>query len=89
MFDCYDLAANKITTASYLDCNPSLPLTMTANEFAKLANVNSAALTVADLFAVPSVADLQLIFTYGFRTTLIVYLTAWAFGVVVNFINEE
>lgn len=88
-FNCFDLAGNAITTASYLDCNPSLPLTMTANEFANLANAQSASLTVAELFAVPSIPDLETVFMYGFKLPLIFYLVSWAFGVVVNFINEK
>lgn len=88
-FNCYDLAGHKITTASYLDCNPSLDIIMTASEFAKLANTQSASLTVAELFAVPAVPDLQTVFMGGMSLPLILYLVAWAFGVVLNFINEK
>jgi hypothetical protein len=89
MFSCYDLIGKKIITAVYTDCNPALDLVMTASEFAKLANAQSASLTVAELFAVPAVPDLQTVFMYGFSMPLILYLVAWAFGVVLNFINEK
>jgi hypothetical protein len=92
-FNCYDLAGKKITTASYLDCNPSLDITMTASEFAALknaiANAGNSNLTVAELFAVPAVPDLQTVFMAGFALPLILYLVAWAYGVVLNFINEK
>lgn len=88
-FNCYDSLGHKITTVSYLDCNPSLDITMTASEFAKIANAQSASLTVAELFAVPATPDLQTVFMSGMSLPLILYLVAWAFGVVLNFINEK
>lgn len=90
-FDCTSLATGlPITTTVISDCDATKPLlSMTVNEFANLANASSSSLTVAELFAVPAVPDLQTVFAQGFALPLILYLVAWAFGSVVNFINEK
>jgi hypothetical protein len=93
MFSCYDLTGKKITTAVYTDCDPALDLVMTASEFAALkdaiADAGASNLTVTELFAVPAVADLQTVFMAGIFLPLVLYLVSWAYGTVVNFINEK
>lgn len=45
--------------------------------------------TLADLFTIPVQADLQQAFMLGFGLPMIVYLSAWALGQVVRFINTR
>lgn len=92
-FNCYDSLGHKITTTSYLDCEPSLDITMTASEFAALkdaiANIGNSNLTVAELFAVPSVIDITNIFWLGFNYAVYFYVFAYLVGSVVIFISER
>ena len=88
-FNCYDSAGHKITTTSYLNCNPSLDITMTASEFANLANAQSATLTVADLFAYPTSEQLLQVFQIGFYLPLQAYLLAWVYGVLFSYFKTE
>lgn len=46
-------------------------------------------LVLADLFAIPPSAELTSAWVAGFSLPLIIYLAAWALGVVVNFINTK
>ena len=41
------------------------------------------------IFAMPLNTDLAKIWAVGFSLPLVVYLSAWALGTVVNFINEK
>jgi hypothetical protein len=47
------------------------------------------ALFVTTLFEIPDTETLQLLFATPFILILTVYLSAWALGQVVNFINDE
>lgn len=66
---------------------------LTGSEFATLkasvATANSSSLTVSELFAVPAVPDLQTVFMAGFSVPLTLYLAAWAYGVLLSFINQK
>lgn len=55
---------------------------MTAQEYA-------ATPTLAALFAVPDADTVRQAFMAGLSLPLILWLTAWGFGVVVNFINHR
>lgn len=45
--------------------------------------------SVDDLFLIPPIADMQELFLTGFSIPLIVYLTCWGYGVVINWFNRE
>lgn len=89
MFTCYDMAGKKITTSVFSDCNPNLDMSMTASEFAAIANGVSATPSLADFFAIPPAADLHTIFWQALSLVLIAYLVSWAFGVVINFASDK
>ena len=55
---------------------------MTAQEYA-------ATPTLASLFAVPDSAGIQQAFIAGFSLPLVLWLTAWAFGSVIEFVNSR
>ena len=87
MFSCVSSITNKkITTTSYLDCDPDSIIEFTASEFAKIANTSS--LTLDDVFLVPAIEDLQTVFMSGFSLPIVIYLTAWAFSTAINFTKE-
>lgn len=86
-FNCFDFSGKKITTNSYLDCSPSLPIEMTASEFASIANASS--ITIDDLLAIPPLFQLQEFFMLGFKLPMTIYLVSWAYGVVINFVNSK
>jgi len=46
-------------------------------------------IVLADLFAIPLTADLSSAWAAGFTLPLVVYLSAWALGCVVNFVNVK
>lgn len=45
--------------------------------------------TLQDVFNTPLTGDLQQMWMLGFATPLIAYLTAWGYGVVINWFNER
>lgn len=45
--------------------------------------------TLSNIFAMPLSTDLAEMWAVGFSLPLIVYLSAWALGTVVNFINSK
>lgn len=55
---------------------------MTAQEYASTP-------TLAALFAVPESESVQAAFMAGLGLPLILWLSAWGFGVVVNWINDR
>jgi len=46
-------------------------------------------IVLSDLFAIPLSVELSSAWVAGFTLPLVVYLSAWALGVVVNFINTK
>jgi hypothetical protein len=44
---------------------------------------------LTDIFTTPVAADLQQMWMLGFATPLIAYLTAWGYGVVINWFNDR
>lgn len=44
--------------------------------------------TLADIFTMPVAEDLGQMWAVGFSLPIIIYLTAWALGVVVNNVNR-
>lgn len=46
-------------------------------------------MTVTDVFNVPVTADLQQVWMLFFALPMIIYLSAWALGQVVSFINPK
>jgi hypothetical protein len=55
---------------------------LTASEYTSLP-------TLTDIFAIPIAEDLQQMFTVGFSIPVVAYLTAWGYGVVINWFNER
>jgi hypothetical protein len=44
--------------------------------------------TLYDLFNIPLVPDLQTMFMTGFTIPIVAYLTAYAYGVIINWFSE-
>ena len=64
-------------------CNGGVVLT--PEEFATI----TASPTLQDIFSIPLASDLAQLWLVGFSLPLILYLTAWGYGVVVNFFNPD
>jgi len=45
--------------------------------------------TLTDIFTMPVAEDLQQMWMLGFSLPIITYLTAWGYGVVINWFNEK
>ena len=45
--------------------------------------------TLTDIFTIPMTDDLQTMFELGFGLPMIAYLTAWGYGVVINWFNSR
>lgn len=50
---------------------------------------SSASATLTDIFSMPVSEDLQQMWMLGFGLPIITYLTAWGYGVVINWFNEK
>lgn len=44
--------------------------------------------TLFDLFSIPLATDLNQMFMYGLFIPLLAYMTAWGYGIVINWFNE-
>jgi hypothetical protein len=53
------------------------------------ASEYGAALTLGQIFTVPVVDDLQMVFSTGFTIPLIIYLVAWGYQSVINFATTD
>lgn len=79
---CIEVAGSNLTAVGeYSEACAGYAL-MSAQEFASTP-------TLAALFAQPDSATIQQAFTAGFSLPLILWLTAWGFGVVVNWFNSR
>lgn len=79
---CVELSGTALTAVGeYSDACQGYAL-MTAEEFASTP-------TLAALFAMPDPATVQETLIAGMSLPIILWLTAWGFGVVVNFINSR
>lgn len=79
---CVELVGSTLTAVGeYSDACSGYAL-MTAQEFASTP-------TLAALFAMPDPETIQSAFMAGFSLPLILWLTAWGFGVVVGYINSR
>ena len=67
-------------TTSIENCTDYILLT--ASEYTSLP-------TLTDIFTFPVAEDLQQMFTLGFSIPMVAYLTAWGYGVVINWFNER
>ncbi|PPD46036.1 MAG: hypothetical protein CTY16_09535 [Methylobacter sp.] len=76
--DTFDLL--QATTTTLESCTDYVLLT--ASEFTGLP-------TLTDIFAMPVAGDLQQMWMLGFGLPVIAYLTAWAFGVVINWFSDK
>lgn len=45
--------------------------------------------TLTDIFTMPLAEDLTQMWMLGFTLPMITYLTAWGYGVVINWFNEK
>lgn len=54
-----------------------------------LALLSESSISLQDVFAIPESAALSEAFQTSFSLVLIVWLSAWAYGVVVNYFNPE
>ena len=68
------------TTTAIESCTDYILLT--ASEFSTLP-------TLTEVFAMPLAEDSQQMWMAGFSLPVIAYLTAWAFGVVINWFTNE
>jgi hypothetical protein len=85
---------NVVAVTSLSQCDPSKTAYLSASELSALMQQASSAasqssLTVAELFAVPSVPDLQNIFMQGFSLPCTVYLVSWVYGQLLSFIEDS
>lgn len=55
---------------------------MTSDEYATTP-------TLAALFATPTVESARQFFQYGFFTPLFLWLVAWGYGTIINFVNDR
>lgn len=79
---CVELVGSTLTAVGeYSDACSGYAL-MTAQEFASTP-------TLAALFAMPDPETIQTAFMAGLSLPLILWLTAWGFGVVVSYINSR
>jgi len=79
---CVELVGSTLTAVGeYSDACSGYAL-MTAQEFASTP-------TLAALFAMPDPETIQTAFMAGLSLPLILWLTAWGFGVVVGYINSR
>jgi len=79
---CVELVGSTLTAVGeYSDACSGYAL-MTAQEFASTP-------TLAALFAMPDPETIQTAFMSGLSLPLILWLTAWGFGVVVGYINSR
>jgi len=79
---CVELVGSTLTAVGeYSDACSGYAL-MTAQEFASTP-------TLAALFAMPDSETIQTAFMAGLSLPLILWLTAWGFGVVVGYINSR
>jgi len=79
---CVELSGSALTAVGeYSEACQGYAL-MTAQEFASTP-------TLAALFAMPDPATIQSTFVAGLSLPIILWLAAWGFGVVVNFINSR
>ncbi len=79
---CVELVGSSLTAVGeYSDACSGYAL-MTAQEFASTP-------TLAALFAMPDPETIQTAFMAGLSLPLILWLTAWGFGVVVGYINSR
>jgi len=58
---------------------------LSADDYAKLMSGP----TLTDIFTMPVAEDLQQMWMLGFSLPIIAYLTAWSYGVVINWFNEK
>jgi len=79
---CVELVGSTLTAVGeYSDACSGYAL-MTAQEFASTP-------TLAALFALPEPETVQTAFAAGLTLPLMLWLSAWAFGVVVSYINSR
>ncbi|MBE0471332.1 MAG: hypothetical protein IBX55_17700 [Methyloprofundus sp.] len=64
------------------------PANCTIGFIAEPLEAYTSAPTLYDLFNVPLVEDVQTMFMLGFGLPIIAYLTAWAYGTLINWFNE-
>ncbi len=79
---CVELVGSTLTAAGEYSEACSGYALMTAQEFASTP-------TLAALFAMPDSETIQTAFMAGLSLPLILWLTAWGFGVVVGYINSR
>lgn len=79
---CIEVAGSTLTAlGEYSEACAGYAL-MTAQEYASTP-------TLAALFAMPDQESIQTAFMAGLSLPLILWLTAWGFGVVVSYINSR
>jgi len=79
---CVELVGSTLTAVGEYSNACSGYALMTAQEFASTP-------TLAALFAMPDSETIQTAFMAGLSLPLILWLTAWGFGVVVGYINSR
>ena len=89
MATCAYLSGDSTIRVNNIDCEMYLLSPDEYSELTLLLDSSSQYISLNDLFSIPESAVLQEAFSYGFSLVLIAYLTAWAYGVVINWFNPE
>lgn len=79
---CVQLSGSTLTAVGEYTADCAGYALMTAQEYASTP-------TLAALFAMPDSETIQTAFMAGLSLPLILWLTAWGFGVVVGYINSR
>lgn len=79
---CIEVSGGSLTAVAEYTADCAGYALMTAQEFASTP-------TLAALFAMPEPESVRTAFMAGLSLPLILWLTAWGFGVVVSYINSR
>ncbi|MGZ5009685.1 MAG: hypothetical protein ACXV74_01850 [Methylobacter sp.] len=77
--------ATQTPVATLADCLAIDPAAFVAVSASTLATQP----TLQDIFTMPIASDLAQMWSLGFSLPVICYLTAWGYGVVINWFNER
>ena len=89
MAACVQVTKKSVLKLSNKDCDYYL---LEPSENAALQQLTSGTqqtITLQDVFAIPEASALGLMFQTAFSLVLIVWLTSWAFGSLVNFFSPK
>jgi len=79
---CVELVGNALEAVGQFSAACQGYALMTADEYATTP-------TLAAIFATPTSEEIQAAFKYGFSFPVFLWLIAWGFGTVINFVNDR